>query len=77
MVSDWTRVWTHLLQILHDLICEVYAPNSHHTASQRVRFVSKTRLRLDDWWRELPQGLKCHPNGSYQISPPSYVMVVQ
>ncbi|GFZ45479.1 hypothetical protein JCM24511_03205 [Saitozyma sp. JCM 24511] len=59
--------------IIHDLIVELYGPDSNLDGSCRVAFVARTRVRLEHYWAEFPGAMK----GMVDPAPPPWVFSVR
>ena len=61
-------------KILHDIIVELYSVESRLSSKQRMGFVVRTRLRMDELWRSVPEEMKTNATG---LAPPPYLFMFQ
>lgn len=61
-------------QVLHDVIMELYSTEGRLSSRQRIGFVTRTQLRLDELWKEVPSEMKFKPA---QASPPPWIFMFQ
>ncbi|KAL1413689.1 hypothetical protein Q8F55_001469 [Vanrija albida] len=67
------RLHAKLSRVVHDIIVQLYNPETRLTSHQRIAFIAKTRPRLEKWWRQFPEDIK----GPKEVSPPPWVYSVQ
>ncbi|QKX60436.1 uncharacterized protein TRUGW13939_07581 [Talaromyces rugulosus] len=68
------RFHASLCLILHDIIMELYSTESRLSSRRRMEFIGKTRQRLNDFWKSVPDGMKFTVD---KPSPPPWIFMLQ
>ncbi|KAK7951624.1 uncharacterized protein PG986_007352 [Apiospora aurea] len=62
------------IQILHDIIVELYSSESALNPRQRMGFIAQARQRLGNMWKSVPDTMKFNPT---QPPPPPWIFMLQ
>ncbi|KAK8049385.1 hypothetical protein PG994_011115 [Apiospora phragmitis] len=68
------RFLASLCLILHDIIVELYSSEGALNPRQRMGFIARTRQRLENMWKSVPDTMKFNPT---QLPPPPWIFMLQ
>ena len=73
-----TFIWTcKLVEIIHQLLVEVYNPLKHGTHEQIKSCLLSQRERLVEWSKRLPKYLRLTPEALPEHSPPNHIVTLK